>query len=280
MKERLWLVMLVVTAAAAGGASPAFAAETPAVTPTQAVPSAAAQVEQLVAGLAAKEGRDRDEAEKKLVDLARSTNILDVLQKHAADPDPETRVRIRKVIEEAQWGEPVRGVQVRLKAERREWKADEAPTFLVDVVNHGQAAIVKPFNAKSFCRVEVDGLWYGWGNPNELAARDFQALEPGKQLNYLIGVTLGDPWALFPDMKSPADVKGFPPKDSPRLKLAPGKHVVRVSCADVTSQERAAPPPVSGYAEIVILPPVAAAAEPAKAADQMIVSGGRPRKGR
>ena len=65
-----------------------------------------AEAEALVKQLGAKEAGQRDEAGKKLVDLARTQDIRDLLQKHADDADPEVRA-VRRVLAapDAAWAE-------------------------------------------------------------------------------------------------------------------------------------------------------------------------------
>ena len=82
----------------------------------QLAPAAVAQAEAMVNQLGAKEAADRDAAEKRLVELARTENIRDLLQKHADDADPEVRARVRRVLAtpDAIWAE--KGVQALLRA--------------------------------------------------------------------------------------------------------------------------------------------------------------------
>jgi hypothetical protein len=81
-------------------------AELPALPPASA--DLAAQVEALVAQLGAKEARQREEAQKKLADLARSADITALLKKHVDDPDPEIRARVRRALEATAAASPVR----------------------------------------------------------------------------------------------------------------------------------------------------------------------------
>jgi hypothetical protein len=98
LEEMLLGAKLPFTAAVRGEVKPPFdfAAEVKAI--GQPAPAVAAQAEALVKQLGAAAAGQRDEAEKKLVDLARMQDIRDLLQKHADDADPEVVARVRRVL--------------------------------------------------------------------------------------------------------------------------------------------------------------------------------------
>ncbi len=59
------------------------------------------------------------------------------------------------------WGEQVDGVQVRLRANKEEWKTGELATFSVDVRNSGERRMTLcPTQVN--CELEVDGQPYSW----------------------------------------------------------------------------------------------------------------------
>jgi hypothetical protein len=141
LQEMKYGAKLPMTATVKGEMKPPFdyAAEVKAA--GQPAPAVAAQAEALVKQLGAAGAGQRDEAEKKLVDLARTQDIRVILQKHADDADPEVVARVRRVLAnpEATWGMPTpESLAGRLKAladraaamerERRDReKAREAP---------------------------------------------------------------------------------------------------------------------------------------------------------
>jgi beta-lactamase regulating signal transducer with metallopeptidase domain len=102
----------------------------------------AARVEALVSQLGAKESKARDEAQQKLLALARTDKIREVLVKHAKDEDPEIRLRVMKVLEEFQWGTPVDGLSLRLSLHggNRPLHAGERITIDLQVRNLGTKA--------------------------------------------------------------------------------------------------------------------------------------------
>jgi hypothetical protein len=111
---------------------------------------------------------------------------------------------------DAPWGAAVEGVQVRLRADNPLWEGGTEPFLMMDARCMG----TNQFNAPVCFRgleVEVDGRWYGWGEPDLMAA--FSATQPREDRPVpLIGA-----WVA-------AD--GKEPKS---LVLAPGKHTVRVA---------------------------------------------------
>ena len=111
---------------------------------------------------------------------------------------------------DAPWGAAVEGVQVRLRADNPLREGGTEPFLMMDARCMG----TNQFNAPVCFRgleVEVDGRWYGWGEPDVMAA--FSATQPREDRPVpLIGA-----WVA-------AD--GKEPKS---LVLAPGKHTVRVA---------------------------------------------------
>jgi len=72
-----------------------------------------------------------------------------------------------------------------------------------------------------YCRIELDGQWYGWSKPFELGML-LSMLDPGKE--YELKVRLTDDWAT-----PPASSPGAAAKGAKWLRLTPGRHLVRAS---------------------------------------------------
>ena len=158
-----------------------------------------------------------------------------------------------KEIKDSAWGEASEGVEVRLWAEKPQWKAGETPTLMLDVANKGAKPIGMHHLAQVHCHVDVDGQWYSWGEPFSIGMPVEQLA--GAQTKKPIEVRLSTEWALHPRMKWPVDGLGWPADDSPRLQLAAGKHTVRVSFQPLRMERGVVEPTaVSGPIEIEILP--------------------------
>jgi hypothetical protein len=139
------LAVLMLSAAGLGLAA-AGAAAPPADAQATAAPKAAdlaPQIEALVTQLGAKEVKDRDEAEKKLLALVQTEEARQLLEKHAKNNDPEVRARVAKVLGSPIWGATVRGLAVRLslKGGSRPLHAGEVVTFDIHVRNLGTKAV-------------------------------------------------------------------------------------------------------------------------------------------
>jgi len=107
---------------------------------------------------------------------------------------------------EPAWGDAVDGVQVRLVADKRQWRADEVPSFTAEIRNQGQrglTVIAQPSGAE----LEFDGQVYDEGMGSDFIA----SLPPGKHF-IDIRITLAQPW-----------------QGAEELRLALGKHTVRVA---------------------------------------------------
>ncbi len=209
----------------------------------------AAQVNELVAQLAAKDAAKRDEAEKKLVDLASAADIDEFLVKALDNPDPEVRARVARILEAPQWGEADHGLRVALRPEKREWKAGETPRLLAAISNTGDQSFIV-FKHEILWEIQVDGQWYTWGLPIKEIPEAYELGLNGR----------------FSDIEITLNSNQWMPKDGDKeLALTPGRHIVRVaepsgSVPDGKVKAR----PVSRAVVIDILP---ADAKPAAATD-------------
>ncbi len=123
--------------------------------------------------------------------------------------------------EEPAWGEPVEGVQVRLRADKTVWEAGEVPTFKVDVRNEGPHEMTLcPTQEK--CEVEFDGEWYRWSG---VSAYSPKAVPKGGMAEGIV-ISLLDTW----QRKNDNSVAAIRRTGSRPLPLTPGRHTVRVAC--------------------------------------------------
>ena len=70
-----------------------------------------------------------------------------------------------------EWGKPVEGVQVRLRADKKVWKAGELPIVKADVRNTGQRELYLPY-CYFQAEVEVDGSSYRHTGPSNILRPD------------------------------------------------------------------------------------------------------------
>jgi beta-lactamase regulating signal transducer with metallopeptidase domain len=103
------------------------------------------------------------------------------------------------------WGEPLRGVQVRLRADKAMFEAGEPVTLKADVYNGGRKEVRGRYNKYGICRLQLDNQFYGWGGgPGP-------PIKPGGQVN---------------DIPIPLDDNVWLGEN--KMNLNPGKHVIRV----------------------------------------------------
>ena len=140
----------------------------------------------------------------------------------ARETHEKTNAEIRRppasAADGAAWGDPVEGVSVRIRAERKRWATNETPTFKLDVRNQGHREFFTTHSQEPG-RLEVDGVWYEWTGGFDLKSSSFP---PGREYKD-IKVTLGLDWKApqqWRDKTQPA------PSQIP-LKLLPGKHTFR-----------------------------------------------------
>jgi len=134
---------------------------------------------------------------------------------HRLSQAPQTNEQIKADMPDGKnqlvWGEPIEGVQVRLRAEKDMWEAEEKPIFKADIRNRGELELYV-HAADEFCQLEIDGVWYGWYGPWGLIGVKQSPLGPGNQINN-ISISLAKKW-------------GGPRK---ALNLTAGMHTVRIA---------------------------------------------------
>ncbi|NIV69494.1 MAG: hypothetical protein GWN41_05060 [Phycisphaerae bacterium] len=90
------------------------------------------------------------------------------------------------------WGEAVEGVQVRLRADKYRWEAEEKPVFKADICNRGELELYV-HAADEFCQLEIDGEWHGWSGPWGKIDDKQSRLGHGSQIND-ISISLAKTW--------------------------------------------------------------------------------------
>ena len=141
------------------------------------------------------------------------------------------------------WGEAVEGVAVRLRPDKVQWKAGEAPTFKAAFRNNGKRELGLVLAPGSW-EVEVDGVWYHATVMININGRvDVRPLGPGvTQME--VPISLDAHWGW----KATA---GNAP-----LEFTPGRHTIRMVFTALPEGKDAGKPirAVSNPVEIEILP--------------------------
>jgi len=204
-----------------------------------------------------------------------------------ANFDPQQRERIMRVLDERPaefvggefinsrtilsdkeptefpWGEPVEGVQVRLRAKQTKWKVSAVPRLLVDVRNQGTRRLLVQIKQMHGCQIEVDGQWFQrQSNTRELRARP-SPFPPRREYDAIV-ISLDQYWVLPRNSRNPASLDRMV-----RLKdkLQPGQHTVRVAVNATADKSEPGKPvrAISNPVELEIVPsPAASAQHPAR----------------
>jgi hypothetical protein len=184
-------------------------------------------VADLIADLGNEDFKKRQAAEQALVEMGQSA--VAGLQAAAKDPDPERSSLAKpaiKTIEERRWGPAVNGVRLGVRADTRSWRADQIPSFLVDIRNDGPRQFLCIVAGQRNCQLAVDGQWYKW--PAGLGGGVMPPLLVGQPITDTL-ITLSPMWeeAVADELEWRQD--GFiTPEGRKRLELKPGRHTVRV----------------------------------------------------
>ena len=139
--------------------------------------------------------------------------------------------------EKAEWGIPVEGVQVRLRADKTAWSLGETPRLQADILNQGtrEWSVTR---AQELCEVEVDSAWYRWEGSIDVKS---SYLPPKRQYND-IAIVLDSHWRR---------------KDNgTELSLTKGTHKIRAFFTLDPVKDWTGPDPrvVSNPVEIEVLP--------------------------
>ena len=129
----------------------------------------------------------------------------------------------------AKWGRAVEGVQVRLRAEKSKWTEGVEPQFSADVRNLGTRNLLV-YRAGRFwtsSELEIDGRWYRRPLPEHNYRPPLSDLVPGRQFDKIL-VNLRRGWSAVDSPSQDAGETGVTLSDG-QLKLAPGKHTIRVA---------------------------------------------------
>ena len=163
--------------------------------------------------------------------------------------------------EKPKWGEPIDGVQARLRPDKVKWPIDETPTFALDLRNQGDKAY-EGFRQPRYCQMELDGKWYIHESADLVDSPS--RLEPGKQLDGWVAVSLDGPRKVYTPngffsggivrvslMETRIEGPWVRKDDKEaRLKLSPGKHTIRVAYGDPVSKKVL---PISNSVEFEVL---------------------------
>ena len=129
----------------------------------------------------------------------------------------------------AKWGRAVEGVQVRLRADKSTWTEGAEPQFSADVRNLGTRNLLV-YRAGRFwtsSELEIDGRWYRRPLPEHNYRPPLSDLVPGRQFDKIL-VNLRRGWSAVDSPSQDAGETGVTLSDG-QLKLAPGKHTIRVA---------------------------------------------------
>jgi len=121
---------------------------------------------------------------------------------------------------QAQWGDPVEGVSLRLPTDKVDWHAGEIPSLRFSLRNQSTNA----FSWKAlqeYGDLEIDGFRYVWYD-GTLWEGTTPILAPGSEQGN-IQFDLGDKW------RQRTGLFGRPVIGGPTLRLLPGRHTVRLS---------------------------------------------------
>jgi hypothetical protein len=111
-------------------------------------------------------------------------------------------------------------VQARLSPKKVQWTANEAPEVEFDLRNQGKKTLHGAV-ATAYCELQVDGTWYQYrGN---YPGAPLLPLKAGVTASRWLAVSLGSQWLEKTDAKKTPDKEGEP------IRLAPGKHTIRVA---------------------------------------------------
>ena len=151
-------------------------------------------------------------------DLAAATGFVVTLERLLAfDKESSPTIKapeLPPILSSVEWGEEVEGVQLRLRAEKPSWSADETVILKADIKNLGDRVFFfVPDASASFPDLEYDGEWY-W---RPTAYRGPLVLFSKGESHYDILIPLE---------------KGYYTRlpDPTPLVVSPGKHTLRVGC--------------------------------------------------
>ena len=129
------------------------------------------------------------------------------------------------------WGEAVEGVQVRVRADRKTWRADEIPALRWDVRNTGTRQFLAVGDGQRRAQLEVDGVWHQW--PVFLRGGALPELGTGQSLKNQL-ITVSPIWSRSKPEElqwgwGAEGIFGVSEDGPPSLQVKPGAHRIRVA---------------------------------------------------
>ena len=131
---------------------------------------------------------------------------------------------------QTEWSAPQEGVQLRLRAARKTWRADEIPALRWDVRNVGTRKFLHVGDGQRLAQLEVDGVWHQW--PAGLRSAREADLGAGAWLEDQL-LTVSPIWSRAKpedlQWRQNGAIDMDPAEAWPALQLAPGQHGIRLA---------------------------------------------------
>jgi len=146
-----------------------------------------------------------------------------------ADVKPSVQTATGQV--QTEWSAPQDGVQMRLRADKKTWRADEIPALRWDARNAASRQFLHVGDGQRLAQLEVDGVWHQW--PTRLRSARQAALGAGQSVENQL-LTVSPIWSRakaedLPWRRNPGAIVSSSDQAPPSLQLKPGTHTIRVA---------------------------------------------------